>query len=1269
MASSGVSDGIVDKIFTAAQTNAKINKIQINSKNGNGYTALMLAVERDNLQVLRALLEAGAYLEISRSSGGSYTALSLAVDKGHTTAVRELLQHGAFLSCEKGIEALDMARENGFLDAVVSGEKKRLAQNQWDSGIEKDGVFVAFQHGRSDLVKDLVDLGSYIFLTHRFTYKPELLQMLLNKVIDVNFVFKESETFFKKSLQKTTNECVDIYNTTNSHTESSYRNNWTLLHFAVETQNIEQVAFLIKAGANVNAETSEGETPLNVAARNRNISAIRKLLNAGATVNTKDQFGVTPLAKILDYEIFEMCIEKEVESRSIYLSSKTAAEYVRNIKGIVMKGADVNVRIGKNQVPVLSMVVVLMNTDLVRYLIERVADVSTADINGNTALHYAIFMISQYEKSYKTELESTSEISCFKPADVLKILLSSFLDLNIRNKKSETPLLFAIKYNHNSAAAKILLKYTKNVNLSDIDQTTPLMFAVQRSFTDIIIQLLKQGADVNHRDKYDNTAVHYSAKTGNFEHFKMMALAGADIALPNKNNETPLILASRWLSQHFRNFHCNDTTDIVKYLISSNVNVNSKDKDGKTALHFAAYTAESRVGILVYPYDNYDTMSEDERLKELQKSSEIINLLLKHKADVNAPDSTKKTPLHYCVLSGKLEHVRLLVKAGGNVDFLDENQQTPLILAAKLQLDYFNEKNSIGSNPDADADDCIVWDLKGNQYFKATEIVNYLITSSADVNIADKDGNTALHFASQCNIETVTSLLNNSANIGHLNGNGQSVLHCAAETSATKNYCNIMDVLLKRLFPGQSEMSEENDSLDPPPVKRQKMNKDLCNIIDKQNNTGNTALIVALQNENEEIALKLLDYRADINICTENGFNALHFAVENGCLEAVKRIIKMGCDVNQQTKDGNTPLTLASDVDVVNALCAAGADINYVINGESVITNAIRHYRSGVIDQLINEGCNINSAVPDPPLISAISMNKKRIMNLLLMRGADVNIMSSTGIAPLMVASRLNSLGIISDLLENGADINKANEEGLTPLICCLQNLQNKNYYSGPKKDEILKSLPENFKNGFKVGPTTAFLEVEEWSSIQLSTETALQISPMQIDDLLYERIKLRLERLIQYEVERRESYSENFYRELPEDVLKAAFDFRNKKENLNDLKLQKMGPLFKACIGFINDCILFNANNFDVKHGPRYLILRSGIQFMVEDFKFLQSGNSNQTSAFKMSVEQFDGRLNSWKRDFSDTGDFEFFTYTAEELRRPKGIPTHHTWWFEKDL
>ena len=83
--------------------------------------------------------------------------------------------------------------------------------------------------------------------------------------------------------------------------------------------------------------------------------------------------------------------------------------------------------------------------------------------------------------------------------------------------------------------------------------------------------------------------------------------------------------------------------------------VNARDKDGNTPLHWAVW----------YGHDN------------------IVELLLAAGADVNARDEDGKTPLHLAAQWGREGCARLLLAAGADVNARDNYGNTPLYYAAR----------------------------------------------------------------------------------------------------------------------------------------------------------------------------------------------------------------------------------------------------------------------------------------------------------------------------------------------------------------------------------------------------------------------------------------------------------------------------------------------------------------------------------------------------------------------------------------------------------
>ncbi|HLP34654.1 MAG TPA: ankyrin repeat domain-containing protein [Amoebophilaceae bacterium] len=145
------------------------------------------------------------------------------------------------------------------------------------------------------------------------------------------------------------------------------------------------------------------------------------------------------------------------------------------------------------------------------------------------------------------------------------------------------------------------------------------------------------------------------------------------------------------------------------------------------------------------------------------------------------------------------------------------------------------------------------------------------------------------------------------------------------------------------------------------------------------------------------------------NIISEDntGRTLLHWAVINGQLEIVERLITNGVDINVRDGSGQTPLHLA------------------VIN---------RHFE--IVQWLIEKGADVNSQdnQDDTPLIWAVLNRHFEIVQFLIEKGAEVTTVNDFGETPLHVAVRKGYPSIVKLLIGKGAEVNMRDMEDQTPL-------------------------------------------------------------------------------------------------------------------------------------------------------------------------------------------------------------------------------------------
>eukprot|EP01100_Stratorugosa_tubuloviscum_P003352 TRINITY_DN180_c1_g1_i1.p1 TRINITY_DN180_c1_g1~~TRINITY_DN180_c1_g1_i1.p1 ORF type:complete len:264 (+),score=142.74 TRINITY_DN180_c1_g1_i1:152-943(+) len=218
------------------------------------------------------------------------------------------------------------------------------------------------------------------------------------------------------------------------------------------------------------------------------------------------------------------------------------------------------------------------------------------------------------------------------------------------------------------------------------------------------------------------------------------------------------------------------------------------------------------------------------------------------------------------------------------------------------------------------------------------------------------------------------------------------------------------------------------------------------NVIDHSVNEV-TALMIAAEQGLNIIVKVLIEKGANINAASKIGLRPVHFAAASGRATVLNTLFNKGADINAITQSGKTILHKAAfsgDEELLLWALRKGVDPTVRDCVGSTVLHSIVELRDfdcfDVVFETLATICpsiiNIQNNAGLTALSIASSFGDVEVVNALLSRGADTNIVSNTGNTPLHEAgSRLpakNFIPIIEALVKFGANKTIQNSEGKT---------------------------------------------------------------------------------------------------------------------------------------------------------------------------------------------------------------------------------------------
>jgi len=591
-----------------------------------------------------------------------------------------------------------------------------------------------------------------------------------------------------------------------------------------------------------------------------------------------------------NYEITKYLIDRKVKKDRYYFNRRLihisleiqSHELAEKFMRLLLTKENINSVTKKFYQTPLMIAIKNNNINCIKHLINYTnCDLEIKNKDEQTALYYAY--INGNSEIFKLLIEKGANIDHIyrgrtllqilidrqkiseKLLEQINILLDNKCNVNLVNDMNQTALIVAITYNHIDIAKRLINETNSNLDHVDNSNKFPLYYAIINF--EIFKLLCEKGANINRRYNGKNI-IKYLLVQNKYNMAKYLIDRGCGInSVDNRNNSAIMIELK----------HGCEPDIIDKLTLCTRLDINVRNNNNETALSYAMRYDTTYITLFLTLGADINGCDGEYYRTILQQSIEIddqfvFDLVLNRGCDITIKDEADWTALRYTIAYGRINMFKRLLR----YEKCDVNNS--LVCAAKenqteMMNILLNDKRTNLNYSQGGI--LLIYVIQNNNMYIINKILNRKY--KYDFNKTNHEGN-IISIIAKYNISHLFKPMLRKCYDVNVQSNGLTPL-----IWMIKNKCDYNAIKLLRLNKCQKNIKDPN---------------------------GKHALIYSIE-YNRYIVFKKLLKKSKINLQTNTGDCAIHYAIYGEKIQYCIDLINYGCDLSIKNSKNKIPYDVA----------------------------------------------------------------------------------------------------------------------------------------------------------------------------------------------------------------------------------------------------------------------------------------------------------------------------------------------------------------------